>query len=91
MQLKATILFGLGVHSIFFFTFLIDLHIHLFFSFSIDLLVNLFLEWSLATQFSANDEFLKKWADAQKFVYGKGAGWFVSHLFFFFFYLLPSS
>ncbi|KAF8810492.1 glycoside hydrolase family 5 protein [Phlegmacium glaucopus] len=34
-----------------------------------------FGEWSLSTQFSASDDFLKKWADAQKFSYGKGAGW----------------
>jgi hypothetical protein len=34
-----------------------------------------FGEWSLSTQFSATDEFIKKWADAQKFAYGKGAGW----------------
>ena len=51
--------------------------------------VNL-LEWSLSTEFSATDEFLKKWADAQKLTYGKGAGWFVSHPFFFPLYLLPS-
>lgn len=36
------------------------------------------LEWSLATQFSATDEFLFKWADAQKYSYSKGAGWIVS-------------
>ena len=36
------------------------------------------IEWGLSTQFSASDEFLKKWADAQKFSYGKGAGWIVS-------------
>ncbi|KAJ3512951.1 hypothetical protein NLJ89_g3223 [Agrocybe chaxingu] len=35
-----------------------------------------FGEWSLATQFAATDEFLKKWADAQKLMYGKGAGYF---------------
>ncbi|KZW01212.1 glycoside hydrolase [Exidia glandulosa HHB12029] len=34
-----------------------------------------FGEWSLATQFDATDEFLIKWADAQKLMYGKGAGW----------------
>lgn len=37
-----------------------------------------FGEWGLPTQFEATDEFLKKWADAQKIAYGKGAGWFVS-------------
>ena len=69
MQLKGTVLFRLGVHPSF---------LSLFRSTK---LVDL-LEWSLATQFSATDEFIKKWADAQKFVYGKGAGWIVSHLFF---------
>ncbi|KAF9529005.1 glycoside hydrolase family 5 protein [Crepidotus variabilis] len=34
-----------------------------------------FGEWSLATQFNATDEFLFKWADAQKLQYSKGAGW----------------
>ncbi|KIM44396.1 glycoside hydrolase family 5 protein [Hebeloma cylindrosporum] len=34
-----------------------------------------FGEWSLATQFNATDEFLVKWADAQKYSYSKGAGW----------------
>jgi hypothetical protein len=33
-------------------------------------------EWSLATQFNATDSFLRKWADAQKFTYGKAEGWF---------------
>jgi hypothetical protein len=71
MQLSATLLFGLGVHKSFFFS-----------SFFRSTSLSIFLEWSLATQFSATDEFLKKWADAQKFVFGKGAGWFVSRLFF---------
>lgn len=35
------------------------------------------LEWGLPTQFPASDEFLKKWADAQKLAYSKGAGWIV--------------
>lgn len=35
----------------------------------------LFGEWGLPTEFSATDEFLQKWADAQKIAYGKGAGW----------------
>lgn len=35
-----------------------------------------FGEWSLATQFEATDEFLFKWADAQKLKYSEGAGWF---------------
>jgi hypothetical protein len=47
-------------------------------------LCQIFLEWSLATQFTASNDFIKKWADAQKFVYGMGAGWIVSHLFLFF-------
>jgi hypothetical protein len=34
-----------------------------------------FGEWSLATQFHASDSFLKKFADAQKHAYSKGAGW----------------
>ncbi|KAL5531296.1 hypothetical protein ACEPAG_4173 [Sanghuangporus baumii] len=34
-----------------------------------------FGEWSLATQWTPTDEFLKKWADAQKRAYSKGAGW----------------
>ncbi|KAH9968447.1 glycoside hydrolase family 5 protein [Lactifluus volemus] len=32
-------------------------------------------EWSLATQFNATDDFLYKWADAQKLVYSQTAGW----------------
>jgi len=35
-----------------------------------------FGEWSLATQFNATDAFVKVWADAQKLIYGQGAGWF---------------
>ncbi|KAG6880856.1 hypothetical protein C0993_003976, partial [Termitomyces sp. T159_Od127] len=31
--------------------------------------------WALPTQFSASDEFLYKWADAQKRAYSQGAGW----------------
>ncbi|KAF8651858.1 hypothetical protein AX16_004632 [Volvariella volvacea WC 439] len=34
-----------------------------------------FGEWSLATQFSASDAFLRRWADAQKLQYSKDAGW----------------
>ncbi|KAF8075187.1 glycoside hydrolase family 5 protein [Lyophyllum atratum] len=34
-----------------------------------------FGEWALPTQFSASDAFLRKWADAQKRAYSKGAGW----------------
>ncbi|KAH8110761.1 glycoside hydrolase family 5 protein [Phellopilus nigrolimitatus] len=34
-----------------------------------------FGEWGLSTQFSATDEFLRKWADAQKRAYSVGAGW----------------
>ena len=49
------------------------------------------VEWSLATEFAASDTFLRKWADAQKFTFGKGAGWFVSRLSFFSFLFLFSS
>ncbi|KAK0466792.1 glycoside hydrolase family 5 protein [Desarmillaria tabescens] len=34
-----------------------------------------FGEWALSTNFAATDEFLRKWADAQKRAYTKGAGW----------------
>ncbi|GLB41591.1 putative glycosyl hydrolase 5 (cellulase A) family protein [Lyophyllum shimeji] len=34
-----------------------------------------FGEWALPTQFPATDEFLRKWADAQKRAYSMGAGW----------------
>ncbi|KAG1884234.1 glycoside hydrolase family 5 protein [Suillus subluteus] len=34
-----------------------------------------FGEWGLSTQFNATDEFLHKWADAQKLAYSKSAGW----------------
>ncbi|KAF7317835.1 Glycoside hydrolase family 5 protein [Mycena kentingensis (nom. inval.)] len=34
-----------------------------------------FGEWGLPTEFEATDEFLRKWADAQKLAYSKGAGW----------------
>jgi hypothetical protein len=34
-------------------------------------------EWALSTQFNATDDFLKKWADAQKLAYSQGAGWLV--------------
>lgn len=36
-----------------------------------------FGEWGLSTEFNATDEFLYKWADAQKLAYSKGAGWIV--------------
>ena len=36
-----------------------------------------FGEWGLPTQFNATDDFLFKWADAQKLAYSKGAGWIV--------------
>ena len=52
-----------------------------FFFFHLAKFVNL-LEWALSTQFSATDEFIKKWADAQKYVYGMGAGWIVSYIFY---------
>lgn len=34
-----------------------------------------FGEWGLPTQFNATDEFLHKWADAQKLAYSQGQGW----------------
>ncbi|THG99802.1 hypothetical protein EW026_g2630 [Hermanssonia centrifuga] len=34
-----------------------------------------FGEWALSTQFSASDDFLVKWADAQKLAYSQGQGW----------------
>jgi aryl-phospho-beta-D-glucosidase BglC (GH1 family) len=34
-----------------------------------------FGEWGLPTQFNATDDFLYKWADAQKWAYSQGAGW----------------
>ncbi|KAJ7708852.1 glycoside hydrolase family 5 protein [Mycena rosella] len=34
-----------------------------------------FGEWGLPTQFNATDDFLFKWADAQKLAYSQGAGW----------------
>ncbi|KAI0692451.1 glycoside hydrolase family 5 protein [Cytidiella melzeri] len=34
-----------------------------------------FGEWGLPTQFTATDEFLVKWADAQKLAYSQGKGW----------------
>ena len=37
-----------------------------------------FGEWGLPTQFAATDEFLYKWADAQKLAYSQGKGWIVS-------------
>lgn len=37
-----------------------------------------FGEWALPTQFDASEEFVHKWADAQKLAYGKGKGWIVS-------------
>jgi hypothetical protein len=34
-------------------------------------------EWALSTNFNATDDFMKKWADAQKLAYSQGAGWLV--------------
>ncbi|KAJ3487873.1 hypothetical protein NLI96_g3230 [Meripilus lineatus] len=34
-----------------------------------------FGEWALPTQFSATDDFLYQWADAQKLAYSQGRGW----------------
>ena len=67
MQLSGTVLFGLEVlYSRFPYLFLLN---------------QSSLEWALSTQFNATDKFLKKWADAQKVSYSKGAGWLVSHYF----------
>lgn len=41
-----------------------------------------FGEWSLATQWTPTDEFLVKWADAQKRAYAQDAGWIVGPFFF---------
>ena len=68
MQLLGTVLFGSEV------TFLPSRFVF------VQLTLSIFLEWALSTQFSATDEFLKKWADAQKYAYSKGAGWLVSPL-----------
>jgi hypothetical protein len=32
-------------------------------------------EWALSTQFNATEDFLPKWADAQKLLYSQDAGW----------------
>jgi glucan endo-1,6-beta-glucosidase len=32
-------------------------------------------EWSLATGFSESNDFMSKWADAQKLIYSQGKGW----------------
>ena len=34
-------------------------------------------EFALSTQFNATDDFLRKWADAQKLMYSQDAGWLV--------------
>jgi hypothetical protein len=39
-----------------------------------------FGEWAISTDFNATDEFMKQWADAQKLMYSKSAGWIVSLL-----------
>ncbi len=36
-----------------------------------------FGEWSLATNFDADDAFLRRWADAQKLTFSKSQGWIV--------------
>jgi hypothetical protein len=72
MQLSGTVLFGLEV-------VLVSITFRFFFL----IYFSIFLEWGLSTQFNATNEFLKKWADAQKFSYSKGAGWLVSYFFFF--------
>lgn len=34
-----------------------------------------FGEWAISTNFDATDQFMKQWADAQKLMYSKSAGW----------------
>lgn len=34
-----------------------------------------FGEWAISTNFNATDKFMKQWADAQKLMYSKSAGW----------------
>jgi hypothetical protein len=36
-----------------------------------------FGEWALSTNFNATDEFMCKWADAQKLKYSESSGWLV--------------
>ena len=36
-----------------------------------------FGEWSLSTNFDASDAFMRRWADAQKFVFSQTRGWIV--------------
>jgi len=36
-----------------------------------------FGEWAISTNFDPTDAFLNDWADAQKWVYSKSAGWIV--------------
>ena len=71
MQLSGTVLFGLEV--------VLDTIAS---PFPFQFILSIFPEWGLSTQFNATDEFLKKWADAQKFSYSKGAGWLVSYFLF---------
>jgi hypothetical protein len=80
MQFSKTVLFGLEVLLFYQLRFL-------FFLFR-SANLSIFLEWALSTQpefppHMLTDAFLKNWADAQKFAYGMGAGWIVSHLFLF--------
>jgi hypothetical protein len=34
-------------------------------------------EWAISTNFDATDEFMYKWADAQKLKYSESTGWLV--------------
>ena len=34
-------------------------------------------EWAISTNFDATDEFMGKWADAQKLKYSESTGWLV--------------
>ena len=38
-------------------------------------------EWALSTEFNATEDFLPKWADAQKLLYSQDAGWMVCSLY----------
>lgn len=38
-------------------------------------------EWAISTNFNATDEFMCKWADAQKLKYSESSGWLVCPFF----------
>jgi hypothetical protein len=45
---------------------------------SFPVLIISLIEWALTAEFNTTDKFLRRWADAQKLAYSKGAGWIVS-------------